>query len=347
MSVASWRSQLITLLRNKVRMTRRNAKFWLFTFVPPLVVVCIAAFIVDTEAVLARVGTQTPLPSNVTGLFGESPNVLPLVLDNGVAAGCLFPRAAPLNTSVLNVSNSDELREFLLHNDSLSNGSRLWSALDNGRPAVAAFVAHACTADLLNVTVWYNRSADSISVVRAFHWLAESRAAAGVALNESSVPFGSDTVSVFAQLAPMMIGSFAIALSVSAFGVVVVDERQRGLKRQLHMAGVSNLVYWGAHLLLDVAAQTTVTALCVTSARGDARPQRRAVRRSPCNSAAVCARRHSDGYCISFAFDDAGSAQKWFPPLVNGLVLISAPMLVSLYFALRRPASMRSSFSPL
>jgi ABC-type multidrug transport system ATPase subunit len=337
MSVASWRSQLITLLRNKVRMTRRNAKFWLFTFVPPLVVVCIAAFIVDTEAVLARVGTQTPLPSNVTGLFGESPNVLPLVLDNGVAAGCLFPRAAPLNTSVLNVSNSDELREFLLHNDSLSNGSRLWSALDNGRPAVAAFVAHACTADLLNVTVWYNRSADSISVVRAFHWLAESRAAAGVALNESSVPFGSDTVSVFAQLAPMMIGSFAIALSVSAFGVVVVDERQRGLKRQLHMAGVSNLVYWGAHLLLDVAAQTTVTASVRQSARGDARPQRRLVRRCSAilllfapGAILLC-------YCISFAFDDAGSAQKWFPPLVNGLVFLSAPLLVTLYFALSTP----------
>jgi ABC-type multidrug transport system ATPase subunit len=235
------------------------------------------------------------------------------------------------------VANSDELREFLLHNDSLSNGSRLWSALDNGRPAVAALVAHACTADLLNVTVWYNRSADSISVVRAFHWLAESRAAAGVALNESSVPFGSDTVSVFAQLAPMMIGSFAIALSVSAFGVVVVDERQRGLKRQLHMAGVSNLVYWGAHLLLDVAAQTTVTALCVSllaATRG----------LSGVSFAALLAilLLFAPGaillcYCISFAFDDAGSAQKWFPPLVNGLVILSTPMLVTLYFALSTP----------
>jgi hypothetical protein len=55
---------------------------------------------VDTEAVLARVGTQTPLPSNVTGLFGESRNVLPLVLDNGVAARVCLAACCAANTSV-------------------------------------------------------------------------------------------------------------------------------------------------------------------------------------------------------------------------------------------------------
>jgi ABC-type multidrug transport system ATPase subunit len=346
MSASSARQQLIALSRNKLRTTRRNAKFWLFTFVPPLVVVCIAAFIVDTKAVLARVGTQTPLPSNVTGLFGEAPNVLPYVLDDALTtnnASCLFPRAVPQNTSLVALSNATDLHDFLLHNESLSNGSRIWSAVDDGRPAQVAFVEHACAKDeLLNVTVWFNRSADSISLIRAFHWLGESRVRAGGlfgggGLQESSVPFGSDTVSVFAQLAPMMIGSFAIALSVSAFGVVVVDERQRGLKRQLHMAGVSNLLYWGSHLLLDVAAQATVTALCVSllaATRGLSGVSFFALLAilllfAPA-AILLC-------YCISFAFEDAGSAQKWFPPLVNGLVLLSAPLLVSIYFALSSP----------
>jgi ABC-type multidrug transport system fused ATPase/permease subunit len=39
-------------------------------------------------------------------------------------------------------------------------------------------------------------------------------------------------------------------------------------------------------------------------------------------------------YCLSFAFDDAQSAQKWFPASVNALVLLAAPLLLLLYVAL-------------
>lgn len=58
---------------------------------------------------------------------------------------------------------------------------------------------------------------------------------AGKIVRERSVPFDSESVSAIARIAPVLIGALAIALSIGAFGVSVIDERQRGLKNQLHI----------------------------------------------------------------------------------------------------------------
>jgi ABC-type multidrug transport system ATPase subunit len=327
---------LRALLRNKLRITSRNAKFWLLTLLPPLVVVCIAAFVIDTQQVLANIGKTTPLRANVTSFFPAQPNVVPFVTAAGNASLLLEQLRA----------RADEARNVTLRAD-FATGSALrdfyLNDSANGTLSFAAFEPHDVSPARLNVTLWFNRSVET-ALPRALHWLAASQllgdsdGGRGFQLRELSVPFGSDTVSLFAQLAPMLISAFAIAISVSSFGIIVVEERQRGLKLQLRMAGVSSVVYWGAHLLLDVAAQAIVTIVCVTliaASRGlsgvpFAGLLAALLLFAPAASLMV--------YCVSFVFGDAATAQKWFPPLVNASVMISAPLLVSLYFALQVPA---------